>query len=171
MGSVSLLDNKDGYLLRLSRYIHRNPIETKPPLVHSLDIYPWSSYPAYINHTKAPNWLSCACIYDMLGHHQKYQGYRTYVEAGVDEAIKQFYHRGNTASVLGDQACITWVRENRLPEVDDRVLVAQVLPGTLAIDHIIHSLTSYGSPTIRPNRLCQWRSQAILFLILRRRTD
>ncbi len=46
----------DNYLLQLSRYIHRNPIERKPPLVDSLDSYPWSSYPAYINHTKSPTW-------------------------------------------------------------------------------------------------------------------
>jgi hypothetical protein len=41
----AILVNKDSYLLPLSRYIHRNPIETKPPLVKSLDTYRWSSYP------------------------------------------------------------------------------------------------------------------------------
>jgi len=50
----AILVDEDNYLLQLSRYIHRNPVETKPPLVKSLDTYPWSSYPAYINHTKGP---------------------------------------------------------------------------------------------------------------------
>ena len=53
----AFLVDEDHYLLQLSRYIHRNPVEAKPPLVQSLDTYPWSSYPAYINYTKAPAWL------------------------------------------------------------------------------------------------------------------
>ena len=82
-------------------------------------------------------------IYDMLGHHQKYQGYRTYVEAGVDDEIKEFYHRSHTAAVLGDQAFITWVRESQLQEVADKVLTTQVLPGTFSIDHIIRLVADY----------------------------
>ena len=135
--------DKDNYLLPLSRYIHRNPVETKPPLVNSLEAYPWSSYSAYINRTKAPKWLSREFIYDMHGHHQKYQGYRTYVEAGVDDDIKEFHHRGHTAAVIGDQGFITWVRESQLQEVADKVLVAQVLPGTLPITHIIRLVAAY----------------------------
>ena len=82
--------------------------------------------PAYINHTKAPKWLSRECIYEMLGNHQKYRGYRTYVEAGVDDEIKEFYHRGHTAAVIGDQEFITWVRESQLQEVADTVWVTQI---------------------------------------------
>ena len=139
----AILVDKDSYLLPLARYIHRNPVETKPPLVNSLEAYPWSSYPAYINHTKGPEWLSREFIYEMLGHHQKYQGHRTYVEAGVDDEIKEFYHRGHTAAVIGDQEFINWVRENKLRDVKDKVLVAQVLPGTLSIDHIIRLVADY----------------------------
>ena len=139
----AILVDKDNYLLPLSRYIHRNPVETKSPQVHSLEAYPWSSYPAYINHTKGPKWLSREFIYDMLGHRQKYQGYRTYVEAGVDDEIKEFYHRSHTAAVLGDQEFITWVRETKLQEVADKVLVTQVLPGTFSIAHIIRLVADY----------------------------
>jgi hypothetical protein len=139
----AILVEKDRYLLPLSRYIHRNPVETTPPLVNSLDTYPWSSYPTYINHTKAPQWLSRECIYNKLGHHQKYQGYRMYVEAGVDDDIKEFYDRGNLAAVLGDQEFITWVRETKLQKVDDKVLVAQILPDLLSIAHIIRLVADY----------------------------
>jgi len=58
----ALLVDADHYLLQLSRYIHRNPVETKPPLVHSLDTYSWSSYPAYGKHTKSPQ-MGTAGIY------------------------------------------------------------------------------------------------------------
>jgi hypothetical protein len=66
----------------------------------------------------------------MLGLHQKYHGYRTYVEAGLDDDIKEFYDRSHTAAVLGEQEFINWVRQGKLPEVKDKVLVAQVLPET-----------------------------------------
>lgn len=134
---TAILVDTDGYLLPLSRYIHRNPAETKPPLVTRLETYPWSSYATYLNHTKAPKWLNRAFIYDILGQHQKYQGYQRYVEAGVDDEIKEFYHRGQTAAVMGNQAFITWVQERKLRELKDKVFVTQVLPRPLSMTHII----------------------------------
>ncbi len=44
----AILVDEDAYLLQLSRYIHRNPIDMKKPRVTRLEDYPWSSYPAYI---------------------------------------------------------------------------------------------------------------------------
>ena len=35
------------YLLEVSRYIHRNPVETSKPMVKELELYRWSSYPAH----------------------------------------------------------------------------------------------------------------------------
>ena len=66
----------------------------------------------------------------MLGIHQKYYGYRTYVEAGLDDDMKEFYDSSHTAAVLGEKEFVNWVRESKLPEVQGKVLMAQVLPGT-----------------------------------------
>ena len=41
-------------LLAVSRYIHRNPINTKQPLVEQLELYPYSSYPFYFDETQPP---------------------------------------------------------------------------------------------------------------------
>ena len=38
----------DAYLIHLCRYIHRNPIDTEPPLVHRLEDWPFSNYPEWI---------------------------------------------------------------------------------------------------------------------------
>ena len=57
--------------------------------------------------------------------------------------MQQFYHGGKTAAVLGDQAFINWVRESQLPEVEDKVIVEQVLPGKLSIDHIVRLVAAY----------------------------
>lgn len=34
-------------MLRVSRYIHRNPINTKTPMVNEIEEYPYSSYPIF----------------------------------------------------------------------------------------------------------------------------
>ncbi|MFJ5768900.1 transposase [Psychrobacillus sp. NPDC093180] len=41
-------------LLAVSSYIHRNPIDTKQPMVEQLEWYPYSSYPYYFDETKPP---------------------------------------------------------------------------------------------------------------------
>ena len=139
----AILVDHDNYLLPLSRYIHRNPVETTPPLVHSLDAYPWSSYPMYSKPTKSPTWLARDLIYDLLGHHQKYRAYRMYVEAGLDDEIREFYKRSRTAAVLGDQAFLDWVREHHLQDVEDKVVMTQVLSSTLSMDQIIQLVAEY----------------------------
>ncbi|WP_144395394.1 hypothetical protein [Pleionea sediminis] len=52
----SLLVEDDIDALYVSRYIHRNPIDMKRPLVTRLEEYRHSSYPAYINKSKVPEW-------------------------------------------------------------------------------------------------------------------
>ena len=44
----AIVVDADAYLLQLSRYIHRNPIELKTPLVKRLELYQWSSYSSYV---------------------------------------------------------------------------------------------------------------------------
>lgn len=41
-------------ILSVSNYIHRNPIETKIPLVENLEDYPYSSFPFYADEKKTP---------------------------------------------------------------------------------------------------------------------
>ncbi len=99
----AILVDSDSYLLPLSRYIHRNPVETRKSLVNQLEDYIWSSYPAYIGRESVPSWLMREQVHGVLGKHRKYQAYRCYVELGVDEELAEFYGKGNQAAVLGDK--------------------------------------------------------------------
>ncbi len=84
---------EDGeYVLKLSRYIHLNPVRTSAfkdcslkDQIAALRRYRWSSYGDYIRPAKRRAWLSCARSEDnvasMFG--TKRHGYRTYVEAGL----------------------------------------------------------------------------------------
>ena len=91
------------YQLSLTRYIHRNPIETGKPLVSNLVDYLWSSYPAYVNSTPSPDWLFWGFTYGALGRRDKYRGYREYVELGVDEELATFYGKQRQAPALGSE--------------------------------------------------------------------
>jgi len=131
----SVLVDEDSYLLQLSRYIHRNPIEIEHQLVSHLADYPWSSYPAYINKAATPSWLYRKKTYEMLGRRDKYHGYESYVAEGVDEDIQRFYSKGNILSVLGDKGFREMVREET-QEIDLGIL-RRVLQDRPAADEII----------------------------------
>lgn len=114
----AILVDRDAYLLQLTRYIHRNPIEMKRPMVSQLSEYRWSSYPAYIGKAKPQKWLARETTYDMLGSKQRYKGYATYISQGIDEETAQIYNKGNQASIIGDKRFKSWVYEELLPELE-----------------------------------------------------
>lgn len=113
----AILVEQDNYLLQLSRYIHRNPIEMKHPLVEQLVDYPWSSYPAFIDKAKAEGWLEREYTYLMLGHKQKYKGYRDFVLLGNEPEITTFYAKDKVASVLSSDGFKNWIYDTLLPEI------------------------------------------------------
>jgi len=53
----AIIVQREVYWHRLSKYIHRNPVDCKNPLVNKLEDYVWSSYPAYLDLTPVPEWL------------------------------------------------------------------------------------------------------------------
>jgi len=99
----AILIDANSYLLEVSRYIHRNPVETQKPLVKKLTEYRWSSYPAYVNKEKCPDWLTREDIYGELGSHQRYSGYQRFVENGVDEETRKFYEKKAKPAIWGDK--------------------------------------------------------------------
>ena len=58
-----LIENPE-YLLRLSFYIHRNPLRAK--MVDRLADYRWSSYPIYGYGKKPPDWLKTDLIFSFF---------------------------------------------------------------------------------------------------------
>lgn len=134
----AIVIDASNYLLQVSRYIHRNPIELKKPLVSPLDEYSWSSYAAYINKIKPPEWLYRDEVYSELGSFRKFSAYKTYVEQGNDNETEHFYQLKNTPSVWGDKAFKEQAREQAQSldiEVDKRGL-QHVLPLPRILDNV-----------------------------------
>ncbi|HEC11966.1 MAG TPA: hypothetical protein ENI80_01745 [Acidiferrobacteraceae bacterium] len=100
----AIVIDASNYLLQVSRYIHRNPIEVKKPLVSKLEDYPWSSFAAYINKDKGLVGLNRDTVYGELGSVQRYRAYKTYVEQGNDRETERFYRLKNTPSIWGDKS-------------------------------------------------------------------
>jgi REP element-mobilizing transposase RayT len=117
----SILVEKDAYIMQLSRYIHRNPIEMKKPLVSDLADYKWSSYRAYIGKDKNNSWLNRQFTYDILGHKQKYKAYATFVNQGVDEETQKFYSGKQIPSVIGEISFKQWIFDKILTDKDAEI--------------------------------------------------
>jgi hypothetical protein len=124
--------------LQVSRYIHRNPVETKTSLVEDLIDYPWSSYSAYLNKAKVPDWLNRDSVLGELGSRNRYQAYRRYAEQGCDTKTMAFYQRGNRPAVMGDKdfKAFAQTQVNSLgPEVD-KFGLKQPVPVPVIIDSV-----------------------------------
>ncbi len=95
----AVLVQPDKYLLPLSRYIHLRPRRGDPAK------YEWSSYPAYINQVKPPEWLHREEVLSQLDSpkNRRFVRYAEYVAEGLDEETERFYGRKNLASVMGDE--------------------------------------------------------------------
>ncbi len=93
------LVEKDAYLLRLSRYVHLNPVFTaaarKRPIrerIAMLREYRWSSYRSYIARDRRLAFVDYTPLLAMVasGPARRAQAYRRFVESGVAEADEEF---------------------------------------------------------------------------------
>ena len=83
----AILIDADSYLLQLSSYIHRNPMECQRPLVNKLEDWPWSSYPAFIGKACAPNWLRLSDIEGAGGFNRIHGTYAAFGSKGVKSIV------------------------------------------------------------------------------------
>ena len=90
-----VLVEEDEYLLKLSRYIHLNPVRTKRfkgkpkgEVVRALRAYRWSSYRAYAGLARREKWMCHESLESqVLSRFGKGRGtYRRYVESGLAES-------------------------------------------------------------------------------------
>ena len=98
----AILVDEDSYLIGLSRYIHRNPIEIKSKdrsLLGDLKDYKWSSYPFYLNLLQSPNWLNKDQTLSIFGGYgSDLRQYKLFVEGESDGYNK----RKENKTILGD---------------------------------------------------------------------
>ena len=85
---ASVIIKSDAHLVRVSRYIHRNPVEAG--LARTPEDWVWSSAGAYLGSRRAPAWLHTDAILEMFGIAAQAE-YRSFLAAGVDEETRASY--------------------------------------------------------------------------------
>lgn len=108
----SFLVENDAYLIRLSCYIHRNPL--RAGVTKRLAEYQWSSYPAYAYGQKSPEWLTTELILSHFGTEDQHQQYRKKVQsyAGEERLLWEDFHHG---LFLGTPDFVQKVRRRNIP--------------------------------------------------------
>jgi hypothetical protein len=107
------------YLLKLTRYIHLNPVMTPRfkdqsirQRTEALRQYRWSTYRSYAGLTQPMDWIAYAPLPEVAasGHRSRTQAYRRYVEVGLardDNELREAMERSSKA--VGSEAFCRWV--------------------------------------------------------------
>ena len=125
----SPLVERDDYLLRLSRYIHLNPVFVeglkRAPLaerVKALRAYRWSSYRGYVGLGEKEGWMDYGPLLGMMagrGEGAKQRRFRTYVEEGLAGRDEELEGQAKSKGLgIGSEEFIEGLRERyeRLPD-------------------------------------------------------
>ena len=114
----------DRYLLKLSRYVHLNPIHVGDWREMELSRrklylrnYLWSSYRSYIGHEKLLKFVTYGPVLTQTGVRKSRQTteYRKFVEGGLAETDEEFREiLKKSGGAIGDDEFLEWVRERNI---------------------------------------------------------
>lgn len=118
----SILIQNDTYVMQLSCYIHRNPLQAG--IVDRLAEYKWSSYRAYAYDKDAPDWLSTELILSRFKGSDRHSQYRQKVQeyAGETKNIFENLHHG---IILGSKNYVDIIRKQFMPDSPNDALPQQ----------------------------------------------
>ena len=115
-----LLDETDGYVQRMGRFIHRLP--TLYRFKQSLFKFEWSSYSDYLQETPKPDWLKVSYL---LGYHQgehKLKSFYDYTECDNDLDLVTFYKKKKWKPQLGSPHSKNTTLESKHPITMDAII-------------------------------------------------
>lgn len=137
------LVERDAYLLRLSRYVHLNPVFTKAvrsrPVRERLALlrqYRWSSYRSYLGKDRRLAWVDYAPLLATVASRPsgRAETYRRFVEAGIAQIDTAFLEEAQVSRLcLGSEEFRARIRawyENRLAARPQRENIAFRRTGT-----------------------------------------
>lgn len=97
----AIVVSAEEYLLRLSRYIHLNPLKAK--LVTDLQQYRWSSFRSYIGRRQTLQTLKTDEVLKRFKQRKFKGSYKKFVETGNDAELDEFYSKTQFKPVLGEE--------------------------------------------------------------------
>ena len=107
----SILIDADSYLLELTRYVHRNPIEAG--IVKRMEQYPWTSHHGYLSDSKKGDWLHKDFVLSMFSENRRLaiKRYKEFVYSDSPDEINEILGRKKLPSTLGSERFIEWVKK------------------------------------------------------------
>lgn len=122
----------DEYLLKLSRYIHLNPVQIKAwqnrptaDRIHELRTYQWSSFLEYSGLHKRRSWLVSRPILKCMEHFGKpptTTAYAAYVEAGLARSDAEFVQLMQSQPIaIGPESFVDEIKRQCLELVGSKV--------------------------------------------------
>lgn len=109
----SIIVQNDAYLMRLSCYIHRNPLRSG--IVKRLADYTWSSYKSYAYGRAFPEWLNTEPIFSRFNTADKNKAYRAKVQDYAKEERK-LWEDLRHGMIIGSKKFVDKIRKTYLPE-------------------------------------------------------
>ena len=121
----AVLMDADPYLKEVSRFIHLDPV--RAGMVKTPELYPWSSFRAFIGHAAVPGFLETRSVLGTFG--QNIESSRSLYKDFVLSPANGFSfdpHNGSAAGlILGDGAFVKWVKDTFLRRQGDEREVPQ----------------------------------------------
>jgi putative transposase len=155
----AILVDKESYLVELSRYVHLNPVRAR--VVKRPEEYRWSSYPGFINKSKARDWIEYGWVLGRFGEDTTIarKRYRVYVHGEVTESpLKKVYGQvilgGDSflaqarRIIKGDLSTEIIGRKRIQAEVNPESII-QAVAGAFAVEE--DSVTEKGKSTLPRN--------------------
>jgi len=107
----SIIVENDAYLLRVSCYIHRNPL--RATIVERLADYKWSSHRFYAYKKKPPAWLNTSAILNQLSGTDPHRAYRNKVQRYSEEE-NRFWEDVKHGLIYGSQDFVNDLKDKFL---------------------------------------------------------
>ena len=134
-GTRQLIE-RDSYLLRVSRYVHRNPLAAG--LCERLIAYPWSSYPYFAGLRPVPSWLH---LHETMGTFRSTEAYCAFVGQAEDEnesdELKELFTGERVPPVLGSPSFVKAIQQRFCDAPDYEIPQAKVQAASVTLDEIL----------------------------------
>ena len=141
----SVLVEEDSHLLKLLRYIHRNPL--KAGIVPHLDDYRWSSHKGYLAGSQGWNWLTRDPLLAMFTSNRKqaHIAYAGFVQQEDSNEVQSFFAKEKRPPIFGSVSFVEKIknmfgREGRDSEIPEAGILhpayADVLAAVCQVCHV-----------------------------------
>jgi putative transposase len=103
----AMLVDADNYLLKLVKFIHRNPL--RAGIVAKVGDYPWSSHRQYVSPANKGTWLYKEFVLSILEKNKALQlkTYNAFVNQQDSENLMRVFAKKNLQAVLGEDGFIS----------------------------------------------------------------